>query len=207
MRAGYGITGAFISIHALREEGDIDYLQSLSIDELFLSTPSARRATSTPTTTLRPPSNFYPRPPRGGRPAGSGDQGIGLGISIHALREEGDLLSSLLSAHFGDFYPRPPRGGRPWTGTIDPTPLRFLSTPSARRATDSAGKLAEAMKFLSTPSARRATTTLSRSFSTTRYFYPRPPRGGRLVDNLQDVYSKNFYPRPPRGGRRPTSSQ
>ena len=34
------------------------------------------------------------------------------------------------------FYPRPPRGGRPWTGTIDPTPLRFLSTPSARRATD-----------------------------------------------------------------------
>ena len=57
----------FISIHALREEGDscrVIWVQSLLE---FLSTPSARRATTRArgsTTTL---INFYPRPPRGGR--------------------------------------------------------------------------------------------------------------------------------------------
>ena len=57
-------------------------------------------------------------------------------ISIHALREEGDLSAS----------------GR---GTV---PRKFLSTPSARRATvvTSAGSSLEPI-FLSTPSARRAT--------------------------------------------------
>ena len=35
-----------------------------------------------------------------------------LQISIHALREEGDLLNADLSLVVGDFYPRPPRGGR-----------------------------------------------------------------------------------------------
>ena len=38
---------------------------------------------------------------------------------------------------------------------------------------------ASAEKFLSTPSARRATSKASRSFSRVIYFYPRPPRGGR----------------------------
>ena len=35
-----------ISIHALREEGDADWPGSLGADGLFLSTPSARRATA-----------------------------------------------------------------------------------------------------------------------------------------------------------------
>ena len=60
----------------------------------FLSTPSARRATL-----IRKPEvgwllYFYPRPPRGGRPAQrSGLKGL-LNISIHALREEGDGAES-----------------------------------------------------------------------------------------------------------------
>ena len=33
------------------------------------------------------------------------------------------------------FYPRPPRGGRPWLNAKRHPPPRFLSTPSARRAT------------------------------------------------------------------------
>ena len=33
-------------------------------------------------------------------------------ISIHALREEGDLRSRPLGTVAQDFYPRPPRGGR-----------------------------------------------------------------------------------------------
>ena len=33
-------------------------------------------------------------------------------ISIHALREEGDIAGGLINKFLGDFYPRPPRGGR-----------------------------------------------------------------------------------------------
>ena len=56
-------------------------------------------------------------------------------ISIHALCEEGDRINQ-------------------WLDTGD---NKFLSTPSARRATDAALGDSEAAKFLSTPSARRAT--------------------------------------------------
>ena len=101
-----------ISIHALREEGDVGLNINTATDFQFLSTPSARRATgiagtwgaliqflSTPsarraTCSVSGPAkqakNFYPRPPRGGRPfvllAGEAVPDI----SIHALREEGD---------------------------------------------------------------------------------------------------------------------
>ena len=57
--------------------------------ELFLSTPSARRATPLPLPT---------------DPVRS--------ISIHALREEGDALYDEVGRFQSDFYPRPPRGGR-----------------------------------------------------------------------------------------------
>ena len=35
--------------------------------------------------------NFYPRPPRGGRPDKPSVEELFIQISIHALREEGDL--------------------------------------------------------------------------------------------------------------------
>ena len=38
-----------------------------------------------------PSSDFYPRPPRGGRPILQRDDGVVCTISIHALREEGDV--------------------------------------------------------------------------------------------------------------------
>ena len=56
-----------ISIHALREEGDIGLLLNLATAARFLSTPSARRAT-----------DFHE------------SQIFVIEISIHALREEGD---------------------------------------------------------------------------------------------------------------------
>ena len=55
----------------------------------FLSTPSARRATGQ---TLRSGS-YHP-------------------ISIHALCEEGDPLTSKETRYGQNFYPRPLRGGR-----------------------------------------------------------------------------------------------
>ena len=130
-----------ISIHALREEGDKCSMhftattanfyprpprggrRSVSIigwmpETLFLSTPSARRATavcnfgheifqflSTPSarraTALQSPQRshsiyFYPRPPRGGRRYESLTVVTHANISIHALREEGDASNSVV---------------------------------------------------------------------------------------------------------------
>ena len=79
--------------------------------------------------------HFYPRPPRGGRPRLDIAKMRATGISIHALREEGDKLA-LGAADVSD---------------------KFLSTPSARRATYVDGEDILAEVFLSTPSARRAT--------------------------------------------------
>ena len=58
---------------------------------LFLSTPSARRATPKCWPLLHNLNDFYPRPPRGGRPFALSAGVAVLNISIHALREEGDV--------------------------------------------------------------------------------------------------------------------
>ena len=59
-----------ISIHALREEGDF-YFGGDSYEQ---------------------EPDFYPRPPRGGRPDESATEELIRAISIHALREEGDKV-------------------------------------------------------------------------------------------------------------------
>ena len=102
-----------ISIHALREEGDSHGCRYCFAQKKFLSTPSARRATGRFSPTESTGSNFYPRPPRGGRPRYFCDGGGHRKISIHALREEGDSSA---------IHERMVLSG-------------FLSTPSARRAT------------------------------------------------------------------------
>ena len=58
------------------------------------------------------------------------------------------------------FYPRPPRGGRRERIIFAPAIDRFLSTPSARRATWKGLLVMSVQTFLSTPSARRATAAL-----------------------------------------------
>ena len=80
--------------------------------DIFLSTPSARRATL-----------------RGVRSPGKSV------ISIHALREEGDSSAVLTWLVMSYFYPRPPRGGRRKKEVTALDIIVFLSTPSARRAT------------------------------------------------------------------------
>ena len=127
------------------------------VQHIFLSTPSARRAT------FPLPSFFH-----------------NIAISIHALREEGDRHHVFVLRPCLYFYPRPPRGGRLPFGHPFLAERRFLSTPSARRATGTVcrksahqrisihalreeGDLTctalfrRSARFLSTPSARRAT--------------------------------------------------
>ena len=148
------------------------------IRKLFLSTPSARRATGVFMPKFMDLTDFYPRPPRGGRlfsflrwisgriflstPSArratySGSAMIlPFVISIHALREEGDARTRPFRYALLYFYPRPPRGGRPLRPSLPAFAL---------------------------------------------YFYPRPPRGGRPVRPMCSWQPANFYPRPPRGGR------
>ena len=146
---------------------------------------------------------FYPRPPRGGRPHNAGDGAVHVLISIHALREEGDMMLLWSGWTVADFYPRPPRGGRR-AACLEPrqgTP--FLSTPSARRATDNIGNDFMCSIFLSTPSARRATIQRSRAHTGNRRFLSTPSARRATRSPSRKLQSQiYFYPRPPRGGRR-----
>ena len=58
------------------------------------------------------------------------------------------------------FYPRPPRGGRLDSDFRSLWDKLFLSTPSARRATERVTLQLISAIFLSTPSARRATSSV-----------------------------------------------
>ena len=78
---------------------------------------------------------FNPRPPRGGRPHDLKSPAVPVGISIHALRMEGDLTSFKLKLVFCYFNPRPPRGGRHVETSQNAMDGVFQSTPSAWRAT------------------------------------------------------------------------
>ena len=169
-----------ISIHALREEGDVckHILLRSDLDfyprpprggrhiinvmtrqsGLFLSTPSARRATGNCPRRAIAYNYFYPRPPRGGRRAAQSQLSAGT-----------------------YFYPRPPRGGRRFTACRDCISFKFLSTPSARRATNG-NELQQHGSYISIHALREegdlpCGLVLSVLLV---YFYPRPPRGGRL---------------------------
>ena len=78
-------------------------------------------------------------------------------ISIHALRVEGDKTLNELQSCTAYFYPRPPGGGR--------RIFRYLLLDIRHN------------------------------------FYPRPPGGGRLNTSRLNTMSSKFYPRPPGGGR------
>ena len=64
-----------------------------AIFPVFLSTPSARRATQCKLLPDGWKQHFYPRPPRGGRLANRDVEHGKHNISIHALREEGDTMT------------------------------------------------------------------------------------------------------------------
>ena len=169
-----------ISIHALREEGDrtaatlvctpanfyprpprggrhIDEIND-HIHKLFLSTPSARRATPRSRSSCAAPRYFYPRPPRGGRRCGGKTDRPTEKISIHALREEGDPAPHAAAGCCRYFYPRPPRGGRRHR-TRRPAQPRRISIHALREEGDLPYTVRphRGAEFLSTPSARRAT--------------------------------------------------
>ena len=147
---------------------------------IFLSTPSARRATHQVDHVRH----------------------IGV-ISIHALREEGDwvLASAMLAASIFLSTPSARRATlhNPATNVGR---LQFLSTPSARRATQTRSYEDKNGQFLSTPSARRATLVLCISLKEASISIHALREEGDQSCFVEDVLHFYFYPRPPRGGRR-----
>ena len=106
-------------------------------------------------------------------------------ISIHALCEEGDSFS---------FSNRPVFSS-------------FLSTPSARRATDvRAGLFCSYGRFLSTPSARRATPKWLHLAAHAKISIHALCEEGDGLHPLDLAPQADFYPRPLRGGRRAISA-
>ena len=82
-------------------------------DSLFLSTPSARRATHICVGKRGEVWDFYPRPPRGGRPRPD-PLWTGCRRNFYPRPPRGGrlLLAPGYLSTSSNFYPRPPRGGR-----------------------------------------------------------------------------------------------
>ena len=240
-----------ISIHALCEEGDprrrlllplcrnfyprplrggrLDAGKATIMANLFLSTPSARRATpSSSASFLMSIISIHALCEEGDRILWKNFKRF-MGISIHALCEEGDVSqnhnntwSKSISIHAlceeGDF----------WSSARFCGASVFLSTPSARRATRLPGGLGRVpnisihalceegdvvvvvvgsveMLFLSTPSARRATKSCTATTKSVTNFYPRPLRGGRRIPQRLIHNDRRFLSTP--SARRATQRQ
>ena len=213
-----------ISIHALCEEGDNPTATYESIAYNFYPRPLRGGRRIFPKRVYSNIRHFYPRPLRGGRREHFGVVSPDA-ISIHALCEEGDALAVMGATESGDFYPRPLRGGRRFSLFYILRQLRFLSTPSARRAThfgrvqrihprdfyprplrggrpgvDTQDNRFEAISIHAL--CEEGDLLLSNDMPRNGDFYPRPLRGGRHEKLSPCTRSPcNFYPRPLRGGR------
>ena len=168
----------FISIHALREEGDGRGLRASRWPKNFYPRPprGGRPSRKRP---LHPTVNFYPRPPRGGRPLRPAPQPAYRSHFYPRPPRGGRPPVTAIAAVHRNFYPRPPRGGR---RTIQHSvhPLSQISIHALREEGDLSPVSAEILLH---------------------NFYPRPPRGGRPGRCPRPRPDRYFYPRPPRGGR------
>ena len=162
-RGGRHLNGSFLVVHLNfyprpPRGGRRGLLWCIRATLIFLSTPSARRATCTSARASSASANFYPRPPRGGRrcsPAGRRGQCRFLSTPSARRATFCAFLTIRILTHF---YPRPPRGGR-----LAPTLIRpdqyHISIHALREEGDPAWERQKQPRylFLSTPSARRAT--------------------------------------------------
>ena len=124
-----------ISIHALREEGDppVPVLRLLRL--LFLSTPSARRATRfCPKFWCGTAFLSTPSARRATVSVTPYNGSMFTFLSTPSARRATAANQSIRN-DMADFYPRPPRGGRQKFFVTNLAEEEFLSTPSARRAT------------------------------------------------------------------------
>ena len=169
--------------------------------------------------------NFYPRPPRGGRPgrfsrpvlkniflstspawgtthrASGGRHGDRISIHVPRVGDDASSVTASILCKY-DFYPRPPRGGRrPPAGFARPALLYFYPRPPRGGRRTERVEEGTATEFLSTSPAW-GTTSLSQTplpLSAISIHVPRV--GDDTAAALFTLTFLNFYPRPPRGGR------
>ena len=118
-------------------------------------------------------------------------------ISIHALREEGDQCGLPAPGSAVDFNPRPPRGGRRylcWQSEIVTNDFNPRPPRGGRRLRHQI--TVPGLVFQSTPSARRATRRDRPHGVLCEYFNPRPPRGGRHNTEAVKLLLKEFQSTP-----------
>ena len=121
---------AIISTHALREEGDLSD-DDLKLQIVEISTHALREeGDAVQSICWRRRKDFYPRPPRGGRPP------FPTRLTIST-----------------DFYPRPPRGGRQERAALRIYRQR-ISTHALREEGDSRPPLPPASPWISTHALR-----------------------------------------------------
>ena len=156
MAPGYRSHPQYISIHALREEGDAGRAGPEPAGRISIHALREEGDTGNGRAD-RGDAYFYPRPPRGGRRIQTGVPTHDLAISIHALREEGDTISSKI-IRMEDISIHALREEGDLRAT-EVTRNFNISIHALREEGDQAravGRRKE-VKFLSTPSARRAT--------------------------------------------------
>ena len=124
--------GLFLSTPSARRATGCCHERVIALE--FLSTPSARRATCCPSV-LCSSGHISIHALREEGDLFGVAYNVLCAISIHALREEGDGPKFDFLGLLGNFYPRPPRGGRRYQLFHSFAFDGFLSTPSARRAT------------------------------------------------------------------------
>ena len=175
----HAFASCFISIHSLRMEGDLGFVNYIAAQ-----------------------TNFNPLPPHGGRRTCSSCFLTASWISIHSLRMEGDdgsypftdsivifqstpsawretFLLSSPSAETTHFNPLPPHGGRPGWMSISLSAHPFQSTPSAWRETFRSNSPCS-IAIISIHSLRME---------------------GDVAVPVDGVGNLNFNPLPPHGGR------
>ena len=163
------LTHLLISIHALRVEGDLNKSVAASSQSISIHA-------------LRVEGDLY-----GGAQIVATDR-----ISIHALRVEGDPATERKKTAAFDFYPRPPGGGRLAKHLSFASGSSFLSTPSGWRATSKAPEFC--IRIIISIHALRVEGDCSPSASGIfrTYFYPRPPGGGRLLEEMAEEAKANI---------------
>ena len=163
------------------EEGDAPSGRNTPDTPNFYPRPPRGGRPSAPTVLCRFLPYFYPRPPRGGRRLRCTLIFPASLISIHALREEGDPSDYRPNAWTGDFYPRPPRGGRP-AALVHFAALAVISIHALREEGDGNPLPLLSGHPISIHALREEGDPMRFSVSTPQEnFYPRPPRGGRLM--------------------------
>ena len=164
-----------ISIHALREESDVDAMGSLSSDF----------------------EHFNPRPPRGERQLHLSLSSPHLQISIHALREESDpSRRNHLRRPFQ--FQSTPSARRATSVSSSRRWKNVISIHALREESDSNRWFIgyRYTRFQSTPSARRATFRARVRMCVHAYFNPRPPRGERRTPKETVQQSIQFQSTP-----------